>query len=113
MVPVPDSELHIFDVESEDDLEYKDIISVNHYVLHAYRYRGGGTDKFIITYKPKDSPEYTEKREFKNFMPSLELRQFFNFIKEKNPGIEFYHESASSDGIEKKEFDYFYNEIDS
>ena len=39
------------------------------------------------------------------------MKEFFSFVREKNPSIDFHSERAGSDGVEHTEFDYFADEF--
>ncbi|MBO4516064.1 hypothetical protein J5751_01165 [bacterium] len=98
-----------FSVKNEDiyNLEYKKIVSIVHY--KAYRYRSS-INKFIISYM--GMPEFGYKEELqksfiKYFTHNSEMKEFFSFVYEKNPNIDFHSEKAGSDGVEITEFDYF------
>ncbi len=98
-----------FSVKNEDiyNLEYKKIISIVHY--KAYRYRHS-VNKFIISYMGMSEFGYKEELQksfIKYFTHNSEMKDFFSFVCEKNPNIDFHSEKADSDGVEITEFDYF------
>ena len=35
------------------------------------------------------------------------MKEFFSFVKEKNPNIDFHSENAGCNGVETSKFDYF------
>ena len=93
--------------EGIQNLEYKKIVSIVHYTAHRYR---SSIDKFIINYmgiSEFGNNEDMQKATIDHYPFSKEMRAFFDYVKEKNPAIEFYCENAGYDGVEKKEFDYF------
>jgi len=101
-----------FSVKNEDiqNLEYKKIVSIVHY--KAYRYMGS-IDKFIISYMGLSEFGYEEeiqKAVIKYYTHNTEMKEFFSFLREKNPNIDFHSEKAGYDGVEIREFDYFAEE---
>ena len=98
-----------FSVKNEDvqNLEYKKIVSIVHYKARGYRH---SIDGFIISYM--EMPEFGYEEEvqraiIKYYTHNGEMKEFFSFVKEKNPGIDFHSENAGCDGVETSEFDYF------
>ncbi len=95
--------------EAIKNLEYKKIISIVHYKAH--RFRRSGINEFIVTYM--GIPEFGYREEvqkaiIKYFPHNYKMKIFFNFVREQNPEIDFYTERATSEGIERTDFDYFY-----
>ena len=102
-----------FSVKNEgiDNLEYKKIESVVHYKSYRFRSR---IDRFIISYMGKSEFGYEEelqKAVIKFYPHNTEMMEFFSFVHEKNPEIDFHVEAAGYDGVEKKEFDYFADKV--
>ena len=98
-----------FSVKNEgiQELEYKKIVSIVHY--KAYRYRHS-INEFIINYMGESEFGYGEelkKAIIKYYTHNAKMKEFFSFVKEKNPNIDFHSENAACDGIDTKEFDYF------
>ncbi|MBP5358280.1 MAG: hypothetical protein J6W60_09150 [Treponema sp.] len=88
-------------------LEYQNIKRIIHYKAHIGR---GAVDHFIIEYaeKSEDGEEGDiQKATIKDLFKYKEMREFFNFVSDKNPAIEFYLEQATSEGVERYAFDYF------
>ncbi|MBO4321161.1 MAG: hypothetical protein J5857_11910 [Treponema sp.] len=88
-------------------LEYQDIKRIIHYEAHIGR---RGVDHFIIEYAEKsESGEEgdIQKATINDLFYSKQMREFFNFVSDKNPAIEFYSEKATLEGIERNAFDYF------
>lgn len=103
-----------FSLKNEDiyNLEYKKIVSIVHYKAHAYRH---SIDKFIISYMGISEFGYKEeiqKSFIKYFPHNLEMKDFFSFVYEKNPEIDFHLEKVDSEGVEKSDFDYFSEDFD-
>ena len=102
-----------FSVKNEgiDNLEYKKIKSIVHYKSYRFRSR---IDRFIISYMGKSEFGYEEelqKAVIKFYTHNTEMMEFFSFVHEKNPEIDFHVEAAGYDGVEKKEFDYFADKV--
>ena len=102
-----------FSVKNEgiDNLEYKKIESIVHYKSYRFKSR---IDKFIISYMGKSEFGYEEelqKAVIKFYTHNTEMMEFFSFVHEKNPEIDFHVEDAGYDGVEKKEFDYFADKV--
>lgn len=98
-----------FSVKNEgiDNLEYKKIESIVHY-------KSRRIDKFIISYMGKSEFGYEEelqKAVINFYTHNTEMMEFFSFVHEKNPEIDFHVEAAGYDGVEKKEFDYFADKV--
>lgn len=98
-----------FSVKTEaiQNLEYKKIVSIVHYKARGYR---DSIDEFIISYM--EMPEFGYEEEvqraiIKYYTHNGEMKEFFSFIKEKNPGIDFHSEKAGCNGVETSKFDYF------
>lgn len=93
--------------EFTGSIEYKKIISIVHYTA---RYRRSNIDEFIVSYM--GIPEFGYKEEvqkvmIKHYPYNYKIKEFFTFVKEKNPKILFRKENAGSDGLEVENFDYF------
>lgn len=91
------------------NIEYKDIQSVTHYQVIPPRHARGAVDKFIIKYSnttETDSEEETKKLEIQNY-PDNKTRDFFSYMKERNPNIVFSFHKANGEGVENLEFDFF------
>ena len=98
-----------FSLDNEDihNLEYKKIVSIVHYKAHAYRH---SIDKFIISYIGMSEfgcKEEIQKSVIKYYKHNSEMKDFFSFVSERNPDIDFHLERADSDGVILAEFDYF------
>lgn len=89
------------------ELEYRKITSVVHYRAHKYR---GSINEFIIHYSGMSefgTQEEAQKAVIKNYPFSREMKEFFSFVREKNPAIDFHCENAGYEGMERKDFDFF------
>ena len=67
-------------------------------------------NEFIINYMGESEFGYGEelkKAIIKYYTHNAKMKEFFSFVKEKNPNIDFHSENAACDGIDTKEFDYF------
>ena len=88
-------------------IEYDDIVSVTHHtVKNVGRSR---IDHFIIKYScivENSEEREIQKLELGNY-PEIETREFFSYMKERNPKIEFSSQMATKDSMEITEFDYF------
>lgn len=97
-----------FSVKNEgvQNLEYKKIVSIVHYKARGYRH---SIDEFIISYMemPEFGYEEVQRAIIKYYTHNDEMKEFFSFIKEKNPGIDFHSENAGCNGVETSKFDYF------
>lgn len=98
-----------FSVKNEgvQNLEYKKIVSIVHYKARGYRH---SIDEFIISYMGMSEFGYEEEVQravIKYYTHNDEMKEFFSFVKEKNPGIDFHSENAGCNGVETSEFDYF------
>ncbi len=98
-----------FSVKTEaiQKLEYKKIVSIVHYKARGYRH---SIDEFIISYMGMPEFGYEEEVQraiIKYYTHNGEMKEFFSFVKEKNPNIDFHSENAGCDGVETSEFDYF------
>ena len=81
-----------FSVKNEgiDNLEYKKIESIVHYKSYRFKSR---IDKFIISYMGKSEFGYEEELQktfIKFYMHDVKMREFFRFVSEKNPAIDFH-----------------------
>jgi len=98
-----------FSVKNEgvQNLEYKKIVSIVHYKARGYRH---SIDEFIISYMGMPEFGYEEEVQraiIKYYTHNGEMKEFFSFVKEKNPGIDFHSENAGCNGVETSKFDYF------
>ena len=88
-------------------IEYDDIMSVTH---HTVKNVGRSSiDHFIIKYScivENSEEREIQKLELGNY-PEIETREFFSYMKERNPKIEFSSQMATKDSMEITEFDYF------
>lgn len=97
------------------NLEYKKIVSIVHYkslriVINRYAIFRIPFDKFVISYMGKSesgNEEELQKTFIKFYMHDVKMREFFRFVSEKNPAIDFHLDEAGLDGVERKAFDYF------
>lgn len=90
-------------------IEYKDIQSVTHYqVIPAYRHTRA-VDEFIIKYTSNAGTfdeDGISKLKIQNY-PDKGSRDFFSYMRERNPNIVFSYQKANGEGVENLEFDFF------
>lgn len=89
-------------------IEYDDVVSVTHF----YKDEGGfrpNVEQFTIKYScivGNSEEREIQKLELGNY-PEIETREFFFYMKERNPKIDFSSQMAKLDSVEIKDFDYF------